>query len=137
MELSYKVWNNYLWLDLNTILILTKPLNPFGSTQENDKFWTLRNSKKVSFHKASEEQTLEFVDTIQEYLEEAQMFSEVVSQEDDKAEAGVEAGAREVLQDLLSNSAGESLEINQRNKSKLEQMMSKQHDFDDSSNVEV
>lgn len=56
----------------------------------------------------SEEETLEFVDTIQEYLDDARMFSEVVTKEDDKAEAGGEAGARTVLQELLSNSAGES-----------------------------
>ena len=56
----------------------------------------------------SEEETLEFVDTIQEYLDDARMFSEVVTKEDDNAEAGGEAGARTVLQELLSNSAGES-----------------------------
>ena len=40
------------------------------------------------------------------------MFSEVVTTEDDKAEAG----PRKVLQELLSNSAGESQVTNQGNK---------------------
>ena len=45
------------------------------------------------------------------------MFSEVVTMEDDKAEeAGGEAGARTVLQELLSNSAGETGVVNQGNK---------------------
>jgi len=52
--------------------------------------------------KTSEEETLEFVDTIQEYLDDARMFSEEVTTEDEKAEAA----ARTVLQELLSNSAG-------------------------------
>ena len=42
------------------------------------------------------------------------MFSEVVSSDDDEAEGE----ASTVLQELLSNSAGESQEINQKNKLK-------------------
>ena len=41
------------------------------------------------------------------------MFSEVVTMEDDKAdEDGAKGGARTVLQELLSNSAGETEVIN-------------------------
>ena len=53
------------------------------------------------------------MDTIQEYLDDARIFSEVVSLEDDKSVAGGKAGARTVLQELLSNSAGETGVINQ------------------------
>ena len=44
------------------------------------------------------------------------MFSEVVTMEDDKVTAGGDAGARTVLQELLSNSAGETRVVNQGNK---------------------
>ena len=54
--------------------------------------------------------------TIQEYLDDARIFSEVVSLEDDKSVAGGKAGARTVLQELLSNSAGETQVINLGNK---------------------
>ena len=56
------------------------------------------------------------MDTIQEYLDDARIFSEVVSLEDDKSVAGGKAGARTVLQELLTNSAGETRVINQGNK---------------------